>query len=155
MNYIILNNKEYFKNLISFTKIKEVKGNNDRCDAVIGEITTEILEQLYSEPERRDRILQDEWLLRDRGVSFILCKIDTSILHNKDSELIEKLLGLYNKENFFIEIRSYHNKQSYNQIESYIFCYNKNFGYQNDILPDVIEENILQTLCEKIEKKIL
>lgn len=156
MNYIILNNQEYFKKEIKFDKIKEVENDDARCDAVIAEITTKILEQLYSDERGRDRILQDEWLLRDRGVSFILCKIDTSILHNEDSELIEKLLRLYDKENFYIEIRSYHDKQSYNQIESYIFCYNKNFGYQGNILPDVIEEkNILQILCKKIEKKIL
>lgn len=159
MNYIILNNEENIKDQIHINGFKEVKNDKDRCDAVFGQITIPLLEELYHFPERRDSILPEAWLLKDGGVSFILCSFDKNILHDESGKAIKKLLELYSKENFYIEIRSYNSPQSYNQLECYIFCYNKNFGYKNNILPDKIdnetEKSVLEILCENIEKQLL
>ena len=153
MNYIILNNKKLFENKIKIKGFKEVENDKDRCDAVFGEITIPILEELYQFPDRREEILPESWLLTDRGVSFILCKFDKNILHDETGKAIKKLLGIYSKEDFYIEVRSYNSPQSYNQIECYIFCYNKNFGHHNDILPDTIvapKNSIIEELCQHI-----
>lgn len=158
MRYIILNNKDFFQDKIKLDNFTEVQNETERCDAVFGEITIPLLEELHYLPERRDQILPESWLLTDGGVSFILCKFDKGILHHEDGKPIKRLLGLYDQENFYTEIRSYNCPQSYNQIECYIFCYNKNFGYQNNILPDKISnenQSIITTLCENIQKKIL
>ena len=156
MNYIILNSKDLFENNIKLHNFKEVENDEERCDAVFGEITIPILEELHHFPEERDKILPGSWLFKDGGVSFILCKFDKGILHHEDGKPIKRLLELYDQESFYTEIRSYNCPQSYNQIECYIFCYNKNLGYQNNILPDKIsDENIIEALCKNIEKKVL
>lgn len=155
MNYIVLNNNDFFKD-INIKGFKEVENENDRVDAVFGEITIPILEELYNFPERRDEILPGSWLLGDGGVQFILCKFDKGILHEETGKAIKKLLELYNKENFYIEIRSYHDGESYNQIECYVFAYNKSFEFLQATMPDKIEkdQDVLKTLCENIEKNL-
>lgn len=158
MNYIILNKTEFFKDKIKLKNFKSVVNEKERVDAVFGEITLPVLDEIHKHPGRRNSLLPESWLLTDPGVSFILFKIDKRILHDENGKLIETLLGLYDQKNFYIEIRSYHDPQSKNQIECYIFCYNKNFGYQGDILPDKITDDktsILEILCENIEKQLL
>ena len=56
MNYIILNNTEDFRSKIKINGFKEVENAKDRCDAVFGQITIPLLEELYQFPERRDSI---------------------------------------------------------------------------------------------------
>jgi hypothetical protein len=156
MNYVILNDQEYFKDKIKLHGFKEVDvDGNERVDAVFCHITREILEDIYNNEDTGDRLLPQSWLLRDAGI-FVLSKIDRDILYDENSELIEKMLGLYSKENFYIELRSYNRPESYNQLEQYIFAYQKSFGFIADILPEKIENpNIFQCLLQNIEKKLL
>lgn len=156
MNYIILNDREIFENQIHIDGFKEVELNgNDRVDAVFCHITKEILENINKEPERRDSILPQSWLLRDAGI-FVLSKIDRNILYDEDTELIQTMFGLFDQESFYIEIRGFNRAESYNQIDQFIIAYKKSLGYIEDLFPEKIDstENI-QELLKYIEKKIL
>lgn len=157
MNYIILNNKEFFKDKINIKKLKEVSlDGEERVDAIFGEITTELLENRISESETRDSIFRNEWLLKDRGITFMVFKTDRSILYNENDELIEEMFGLFSKDDFFIELWSLNVKNSYNQLDSYLIIYNKNLGWQQIISDEVEEsENHFEMILKKIEKKIL
>lgn len=158
MKYIILNNKDFFEDKINLKQFEEVTDEKDRCDAIFGEIDEEILEQLYSDEAGGDRILQNKWLLRDGGVSFILLKINKGILHDNSGKLIKKLIGLHNKESHYIEIWSDHDPKTYKEIECYLFAYNKQFGYINNILPKKIENNdlsIFENLLKEIHENLL
>ena len=163
MNYVILNERDKFENQIHIHGLKEVDVNgSERVDVVFANITREILEQFDADGGGGDTVLPEQWLLSDGGVSFILCPISRDILYNENTELIEKMFRLFNKESFYIELRGYNRAQSYNQIEQYIFCYNKCFEYhRNAILPDVItkeeQENntIFEILLDCIKKEIL
>ena len=156
MKYIIINDFDFFKNKINIKNFSEVKNEKDRCDAVFGTNKKKILDEFYKDPGRRDSILPNSWLLRDGGTIFILCKIETNILHDKDESFVEKLLELYDKKSFYIEIRSYNSPQINNKLESYLFAYNKKLEYQENTLPDKItdikDKSIVELLCEKIEE---
>lgn len=157
MNYIILNNENYFIDKINLKNFQQVDLNgSERVDAVFAEITTEILESSNQNNGRGDSILPEQWLLADGGVSFVVCKIDRSILYNKNNKLIEKLFGLFSKEHFYIELWNFNVEESYNQLECFLIAYNKQFGYQ-EILSDndTEEKDILKVILKKIEKKIL
>ena len=157
MNYIILNNKDFFKDKINIGKLKEVDLNGEeRVDAIFGEITTELLENRVSGSETRNSIFRNEWLLKDRGITFMVFKTDRSILYNENDELIEKMFGLFSKDDFFIELWSLNIEDSYNQLDSYLIIYNKNLGWQQ-IISDEVEksENHFEMILKKIEKKIL
>lgn len=157
MNYIILNNKEFFKDKINIKKLKEVSlDGEERVDAIFGEITTELLENRVSESETRNSIFRNEWLLKDRGITFMVFKTDRSILYNENDELIEEMFGLFSKNDFFIELWSLNIENSYNQLDSYLIIYNKNLGWQQIISDEVEEsENHFEMILKKIEKKIL
>ena len=157
MNYIILNNQEYFKNQINLKNFKEVSINgSERIDAVFAEITTEILENIDNFRENGNSILPGQWLLADGGVQFMVCKIDRSILYNENEQFIEKLFGLFSKKHFYIELWNFNIEESYNQLECFLITYNKNFGYQEILSDDNSkEENIFKIILKKIEEKIL
>ena len=83
-------------------------------------------------------------------------KTDRSILYNENDELIEEMLGLFSKDDFFIELWSLNVENSYNQLDSYLIIYNKNLGWQQIISNEVEEsENHFEMILKKIEKKIL
>lgn len=156
MNYIILNNKEYFQGKINLKNFKEVDVNgSDRIDAVFCEITSEILERIDNNTTRRDEFFEKQWILRDPGVSFILSKIDRDILLNENTELIETLFKLFDKESFYFEIWGFNIPESYNQIDQFVIIYNKNFGYIGDIYPKEIKKDVLEELLKNVEEKIL
>ena len=157
MNYVILNNEEYFKDKIVLNKFQKVDINgSERIDAVFAEITSEILEDSDNDGGRGDSVLPEQWLLADGGVSFVVCKVDRSILYNENNKLIEKLFRLFSKEYFYIELWNFNVEESYNQLECFLIAYNKQFGYQ-EILSDndTEEKDILKVILKKIEKKIL
>lgn len=157
MNYVILNNEEYFENKIVLDKFQKVDINgSERIDAVFAEITSKILEDSNNDGGRGDSVLPEQWLLADGGVSFVVCKVDRSILYNENNKLIEKLFGLFSKEYFYIELWNFNVEESYNQLECFLIAYNKQFGYQ-EILSDndTEEKDILKVILKKIEKKIL
>lgn len=157
MNYIILNNQEYFKNKINLKNFKEVSINgSERIDAIFAEITTEILENTDNIGRNGNSVLPGQWLFADGGVQFMVCKIDRSILYNENEQLIEKLFGLFSKKYFYIELWNFNIEESYNQLECFLIAYNKNFGYQ-EILSDndSEEKDIFKIILKKIEEKIL
>ena len=157
MNYVILNSEEYFEDKIVLDKFQKVDINgSERVDAVFAEITSEILEDSDNDGGRGDSVLPEQWLLADGGVSFVVCKVDRSILYNENNKLIEKLFGLFSKEYFYIELWNFNVEESYNQLECFLIAYNKQFGYQ-EILSDndTEEKDILKVILKKIEKKIL
>jgi len=155
MNYVILNDTELFENKIQLNGFKQVDLNGqDRIDAIFCHLTKQILEDINQEPTRRDSVLQGYEFLRNPGI-FALSKIDRDILYSEDTELIETMFGLFDQESFYIEVRGFNRPESYNQIDQYIFVYNKKLGFIEDIFPDNIEEDTLQTLLNSIEKKIL
>lgn len=157
MNYIILNNQEYFKNKINLKNFKEVSINgSERIDAIFAEITTEILENTDNIGGNGNSVLPGQWLFADGGVQFMVCKIDRSILYNENEQLIEKLFGLFSKKYFYIELWNFNIEESYNQLECFLIAYNKNFGYQ-EILSDndSEEKDIFKIILKKIEEKIL
>ena len=157
MNYIILNNQEYFKNKINLKNFKEVSiDGSERIDAIFAEITTEILENTDNIGGNGNSVLPGQWLFADGGVQFMVCKIDRSILYNENEQLIEKLFGLFSKKYFYIELWNFNIEESYNQLECFLIAYNKNFGYQ-EILSDndSEEKDIFKIILKKIEEKIL
>lgn len=157
MNYIILNDYDYFKDKIDLKNFNKVDiDGNDRIDAIFATITTEILENINNVSGRGNSILPEKWLFADGGIQFMVCKIDRSILYNENEELIEKLFGLYDKKQFFIELWNFNVEESYNQLECFLIAYNKNFGYQEILSDDNSQEKeILKIILKKIEKKIL
>lgn len=156
MNYIILNDKDFFKDKINIEKLKEVDLNGEeRVDAIFGEITAELLEDIISESESGNPILRNKWLLKDRGIAFMVFKTDRSILYNENDELIEKMFGLFSKDDFFIELWSLNIEDSYNQLDSYLIIYNKNFGWQQIISSYEEKQDHFEMILKKIEEKIL
>lgn len=156
MNYVILNNYEDFKDKITLNNFKEVSVNgSERVDAVFAEITTKILEDSDNIGDGGDSILPEQWLLRDGGVSFILCKIDRSILYNENEQLIEKMFAFFSKEHFYIELWNFNVEESYNQLDCFLIAYNKKFGYQEIITDDNSKKDIIEIILKKIEEKIL
>ena len=157
MNYVILNNRKVFKNNITLNNLKEVDlHGTDRVDVVFAHLSTEILENIDQQPEGGDPILPEQWLLRDGGVSIILCKIDRDILYSENTKLIETMFRLFDQERFYIEIWGARQQESYNQLDQFIICYNKKFGYQEILQNDNIEKkNNLQGLLEAIQQHLL
>lgn len=157
MNYIILNNKEYFQDKINLKSFKEVDINgSNRIDAVFCEITSEILERIDNDETEGNRIFQEQWILRDPGVSLILSRINRDILLNENTELIETLFKLFDQESFYFEIWGFNIPESYNQIDQFVIAYNKSFGYISPIYPtEEIKKDVLEELLENIEEKIL
>lgn len=123
MNYVILN--EFYD--IDIDRFKEVDINGtERVDIVFGKFTSDILESILENHGGRDSIFREQWLLRDRGVSFMAFEIPQDILYNEHTEIIPEVIELFDAENFYIEVWSYcfENKWKY-----FILINNKNNGF--------------------------
>ena len=157
MNFVILNNKDYFQNKISLKNFKEVSLNgSERIDAVFAEITKTILESESADNEGGNPLLPEKWLLADGGVQFMVLEVDRSILYDENENLIEKMFGLLSKKYFYIELWNFNIESSYNQLECFLIAYNKKFGYQEIIENnDSEEKDIFKIILKKIEEKIL
>lgn len=154
MNYVILNGDIFF-NDINIKGFKQVDLNgNDRVDGIFGEFTPGILEAIYNKREGRDNVFPEQWLLRDPGVMFMVFKIPENILHDERTELIEKVIELYDEKNFYIEIWSYSFENKWNY---FIICTNKQLGYStfnNENMFVESEKEGLKIIYQKIEKLI-
>ena len=157
MNYVILNNEEYFINKISLKNFNQVDlYGSDRVDAVFAEITKEILDNDDNVGTGGNGILPEQWLLADGGIQFIVCKVDRSILYNEREELITKMFRLFSKEHFYIELWNFNVEESYNQLDCFLIAYNKKFGYTEIIEDNDSEEtDTFKIILKKIEEKIL
>lgn len=126
MNFVILNEHLAFSD-IHIKGFKEVDiDGNERIDGVFGAFTPDILEQLYKQREGGDPVFREQWLLRDRGVMFMVFQIPENILHNEHTEIISKIFELYDEKNFYIETWSYCIENTW---VYYIICLNKNLGF--------------------------
>ena len=102
MNYVVLNDNEFFEN-ISLSNFKEVQLNDrNRIDAVFGSITKELLESADKDNGGRDIFFREQWLCRDSGVLFMVFRIPQDILYDGTGESIERCLGLFNPEDVYV-----------------------------------------------------
>lgn len=156
MNYVILNDKNIFEGKINLKGFKEVGlFGEERADAVFCHISKKLLEYIDNTTVTGDSVFPGSELLRNAGI-FVVSKIDRDILYDENTELIEKMFGLFDQESFYIEIRGYNRTETYNQIDQFIVAYKKNLGYIENLLPDTInDENILESILKNIEEKLL
>ena len=164
MNFLILNERSLFNN-VNIKGFKEVDINGtDRIDGIFGSITPSLLEQLDQQRDGGNPIFREQWLLRDRGVMFMVFKIPEDILHNEHTEIIEKVFKLYDEENFYIETWSYCIENTW---VYYIICLNKNLGFHTMNDQQIFSKKInrkntygneldhsIDLICKKIEKII-
>lgn len=157
MNYVILNDIEYYQNNIMIDNFQEVSLNGkDRIDGVFGTIFEEVLEQSSQNTGGRNQFFEEEWLCRDRGVQFVVIRVPQNILYTEHQEYIQKCFELFNKESFYIELWSTKLKDK-EKYEYFIIGYNKNFDFtiifENEF--DELEENeIIKYISKKIEKNL-
>lgn len=156
MNYIVLNNKDFFKNRIKVGSLKEVSVNEEeRVDAIFGKITKELLEGEHSESRGGNQFFRNKWLLKDRGVSFMVFEVNRGILYDENDQLIEEMFGLFSKNDFYIELWTLNVENSYNQLDCFLIIYNKRFGFQQIISAYNKQKDHFEMILEKIEEKIL
>ena len=159
MNYIVLNDNEYY-NDIQLSRFKEVSiDGRNRVDGIFGTITNEILEESSTDRREGDSIFREQWLCGDCGVRFVALKVPQDILYQDSGESLEKCFGLFNPEKFWLEMGSIRIKNQRNRYEYFIIAYNKNsFNFKIIFDKKYIEkekEEILKYVCKKIEDKIL
>lgn len=159
MNYVVLNDNEYYKD-IQLSRFKEVSINGrSRVDGVFGTITQEILDNTSGDGGKGDQIFGEQWLCRNSGVRFVAIKVPQDILYQDSGESLEKCFGLFNPESFWLEMGSIRIKGQRNRYEYFIIAYNKN-SYDFKIIFDEKfiekeEDEILPFICKKIENKVL
>lgn len=155
MNYVILNDFDYYKNNINIKGFKEVSiDGRDRIDGVFGSITPEILESITNNDGDGDSILREQWLCSDSGTVFVVLKVPQDILYTGAGELIEKCFGFFNKKSFHIELGCIKLKNQ-EKYEYFIIAFKKSLGFQLVFKESFIEkkeEEIVPFLCETIEK---
>ena len=158
MNYIVLNDNEFFEN-ISLSNFKEVQLNDrNRIDAVFGSITKELLESADKDNGGRDIFFREQWLCRDSGVLFMVFRIPQDILYDGTGESIERCLGLFNPEDVYVEMGAIKLEDKENSYEYFLIAYSKKLGFKLLLDKKFLEKSyneLLPFICKKIEKKIL
>ena len=154
MNYIILNDLDFYNN-IEIKGFKEVSiDGRDRIDGVFGSITPEILESISNDNGNGDSILREQWLCSDSGTVFVVLKIPQDILYSGDGEFIEECFGFFNPKSFYLELGCI-KLEDQEKYEYFIIAYKKSLGFQLIFKKAFIEkkeEEIVPFLCETIEK---
>lgn len=152
MNFIILNNEEYFRERINLPHFKEVSVNGrDRCDGVFGNITIELLEECSRDDGIRNQFFEKAGLYGDWGLEFIVFKIPQDILYHEKPELISECLKFINADNFCTQIWSYRHQNTW---EYFLIGISKTCGieYLYDVKIDAEDDFYgIQKICEKIE----
>lgn len=153
MNYLILNNKEYFQDKISLKMFKEVSLNGrERCDGLFGEITKELLEETLRNDRRRDEFFKEGGLCGNRGLQFIVFKIPQDLLYYDETELIPTCFKFIDENDFSTQVWSYCHKNTW---EYFLIGINKQYGvnYIFETKIDALDNNYgIDTICKKIEK---
>lgn len=154
MNFIILNDFDFYKN-INLKGFKEVSiDGRDRVDGVFGSITPEILESFPNNIGDGNSIFREQWLCSDSGTIFVVLKIPQNILYTGTGEFIEKCFGFFNKKSFYIELGCIKLKNQ-EKYEYFIIAFKKSLGFQLVFKESFIEkkeEEVVPFLCETIEK---
>lgn len=158
MNYIILNDEEFYKN-ISLKNFKEVSvDGRDRVDGIFGSITKELLESSDGNDGGRDRFFREEWLCGDSGVIFMVFRLPQDILYDGTGESLEKCFGFFNPKNVYVEVGAIKLEDKENTYEYFLIGYNKKIGFRLFFDEKFLEKSqyeLLPFICKKIEKKIL
>ena len=159
MNYIILNDEEYYKQ-IDIPRFKEVlKDGNRRVDGIFGSITKEILEEESSDDGGRNIFPGTEWLLRNSGVLFMVIRVPQDILYDNSGESLERCFKLFDPKSFWLELGSIRIKNKENTYEYFFVAYNKNLLNFNIIFNEgfieIEKDQVINYICKKIEEKIL
>lgn len=158
MNYIVLNDEDFFKD-VSLSNFKEVSiDDRNRIDGIFGGITREILESSDGDNGRRDKIFGEEWFSRNSGIIFMVFRVPQNILYDGTGESIEKCLGFFNPKNVYVEMGAIKLKDKENTYEYFIVAYNKKLGFKVFFDEKFLEKSqyeLVPFICEKIEKKIL
>ena len=155
MNYIILNDEEYYQD-IELDRFKEVsKDGNRRVDGIFGTITKEILGKEPSGSREGDFFPGAEWLCRNSGVRFMVIKVPQDILYDNSGESLERCFGLFNPKSFWLELGSIRIKGQ-NKYEYFFVAYNKNSMDFKIIFDEKFvekeESEVLNYVLEKVEK---
>lgn len=158
MNYIVLNDKEFYKD-IKLKNFKEVPVNGrDRVDGIFGTITKELLESSDEYDGRRDKFFNEEWLCGNSGTIFMVFRIPQDILYDGTGESLERCLGFFNPENVYVEVGAIKLENKENTYEYFLIGYNKKIGFRLFFDEKFLEKSqyeLLPFICEKIEKKII
>ena len=158
MNYIVLNDNEFFQN-IELSNFKEVQiDDRNRVDGIFGTITNEVLESSDEENGGRNNLLREEWLCRDSGIIFVVLRIPQNILYDDTGESIEKCLGIFNPKDVYVEMGAIKLEDKENTYEYFLIAYNKKLGFRVLLDEKFLEKSqyeLLPFICKKIEEKIL
>lgn len=158
MNYIVLNDNDFFQN-IELSNFKEVQiDDRNRVDGIFGTITNEVLESSDEENGGRNNLLREEWLCRDSGIIFVVLRIPQNILYDDTGESIEKCLGIFNPEDVYVEMGAIKLEDKENTYEYFLIAYNKKLGFKVLLDEKFLEKSqyeLLPFICKKIEEKIL
>lgn len=154
MNYIILNDLDFYQN-INIKGFNEVSiDGRDRIDGVFGSITSEILESISNDDGNGNSILREQWLCSDSGTIFVVLKIPQDILYSGNGEFIEECFGFFNPQSFYLELGCI-KLEDQEKYEYFIIAYKKSLGFQlifKEAFIEKKEEEIVPFLCETIEK---
>lgn len=158
MNYVVLNDNEYYKN-IQLSRFKEVNlDGRTRVDGIFGTITPEILEESSSDGGDRDSIFREKWFSRNCGIIFMVMQCPKNLLYDDSGELLERSFRMFCKKNLFIEVWGIRIQNTKNTYRYFIIGYNKKLGFKmltKEGFLEKKEEEIIPFLCETIEEKIL
>ena len=154
MNYVILNDFDFYNN-INIKGFKEVFiDGRDRIDGVFGSITSEILESLSDNNGDGNSILREQWLCSDSGTVFVVLKIPQDILYSNDGKFIKECFGFFNPQSFYLELGCI-KLEDQEKYEYFIIAYKKSLGFQlifKEAFIEKKEEEIVPFLCETIER---
>ena len=158
MNYIVLNDNDFFKD-IHLSNFKEVSiDDRNRIDALFGSITEELLESANGDDGGRSSFFREQWLCRNSGVIFMVFRIPQNILYDKTGKSIERCLGIFNPKDVYVEMGAIKLKNKENTYEYFLIGYNKKLGFKlllDEKFPEKSYNELLPYICKKIEEKIL
>ena len=158
MNYVVLNDNEFFEN-IQLSNFKEVSlDDRNRVDGIFGTITREVLESSDKDDGRRSEFFREEWLCRDSGVLFMVIRIPQDILYDGTGQSIERCLGLFNPKDVYVEMGAIKLEDKENTYEYFLIGYNKKLGFRLLLDEKFLEKSqyeLVPFICKKIEDKIL
>lgn len=154
MNYIVLNDNDFFEN-INLENFKEVSvDGRERVDGIFGTITEKILEESSENDGRGDNFLGGDWFYPNSGIIFMVLRIPQNILYDRTDKSIEKCFRLFNSESLYSEIWSVRIKGKKNTYEYFLIGFNKNLPFKiifDEEFPEKKEEEIIPYICKKLK----
>ena len=155
MNYIVLNDNDFFEN-INLENFKEVSvDGRERVDGIFGTITEEILEESSKNDGRRDNFLRGDWFHRDSGIIFMVLRTTQNILYDGTGESLERCLRLFNPEDVYVEMGAIKLEDKENTYEYFLIAYKKSLGFQlifDEKFIEKKEKEIIPFVCGKLAK---